>query len=219
MNTYEFRLDPAEDVPPTTVVIGPALYRFAARRADESRLAGEPSQDYLALRADEAGASFCICDGVSLSFFGGLAARLLGDALLEWCANGISTEAEEQEVRLSLARLLMELTHTAGEEVRNHPLPPMAAGLLREVLEDKRLLGSEAMFVCGRIDFRTRRFLRDGSCWGAWGISGYVSYLPMGGGSPRRQAVRRDKGGQRGGESLEAVRLCLSANCRLRQLV
>ncbi|AEI39022.1 hypothetical protein [Paenibacillus mucilaginosus] len=153
MNTYEYRLDPTEDVPLTTVVVGPALYRFAARRADESLLAGEPSQDDLVLRADETGASFCICDGVSLSFFGGLAARLLGDALLEWCASGIPAKAGEPQVRLSLERLLADLTHTAGEAVRSHPLPNSAAGLLREVLEDKRRLGSEAMFVFGRVDF------------------------------------------------------------------
>lgn len=67
------------------VVRGQALaYRFAYARSADTRASGDVGQDYLAVREGPQTLVFALCDGVSQSFYGDLAARYLGDALVAW---------------------------------------------------------------------------------------------------------------------------------------
>lgn len=127
-------------------------YRYASSRAFETRTAGDCSEDYLVLRHNERVFAFAMCDGVGQSFFGDLAARYLGKALMDWIWNDIPRITDAGVISAILSRHLSGLTREASQLVSNHPLPPGIPGMLKEVLDQKRTRGSESTFVCGRVD-------------------------------------------------------------------
>lgn len=135
------------------VVPGEAVsYRFAYTRAADTRAAGDVGQDYVTVREDAHTFTFVLCDGVSQSFYGDLAARYLGDALLAWLSGRLPATIDAEPIRTALAAHLRELTESATDHVQRQSLPPDLPLMLREVLQEKRALGSESTFVCGRID-------------------------------------------------------------------
>ncbi|MFM1652481.1 hypothetical protein ACI7RC_10315 [Brevibacillus sp. B_LB10_24] len=136
---------------------GVFTYRFAYARAADTKTAGDKGQDYVTFGRREGSFIFAICDGVSLSFYGELAARFLGDALLDWLSSAAVDRASEQEkLRQSLQAYLSSLTGPASSIIDKYPIPKDVTGILRDVLEEKRKLGSETTFVCGRIDLPGR---------------------------------------------------------------
>lgn len=141
------------------VVQGPTFTcRYAYARSADTQKAGDVGQDYLTFRQDEATFVFALCDGVSQSFYGDLAARFLGDALLAWLSDRLPLTTDAATIRTALSAYLRDLTGPATEQVQRHPLPPDIPPMLRDVLEEKRALGSESTFVCGRIDLPGPRF-------------------------------------------------------------
>lgn len=124
---------------------------YAYARASETREADEVGQDCLVVDPSDAGLAFALCDGVSQSFFGDLAASALADALVEWMARAVPVGAEREEVAASLGVMLRRLCGPVSEEVAAFPVPGGLAPMVAEVLEEKRLLGSESTFVCGRL--------------------------------------------------------------------
>jgi hypothetical protein len=144
---------PQDRESPVQVIRGQVLaYRFAYARAADTRAAGDTGQDYLAVREGAQAFVFALCDGVSQSFYGDLAARYLGDALVAWLGEHLPPTTDAEVIRATLTVHLRELTGPATRQVQRHPLPPDIPLMLREVLQEKRGLGSESTFVCGRID-------------------------------------------------------------------
>jgi hypothetical protein len=138
---------------PVQVVRGQALaYRFAYARSADTRASGDIGQDYLAVREGPQTFAFALCDGVSQSFYGDLAARYLGDALAAWLGERLPPAMVPETVRTALTTHLQGMTGPATEVVQRYPLPRDIPPVLRDVLEEKRTLGSESTFVCGRID-------------------------------------------------------------------
>lgn len=125
--------------------------RCGYARAQESKQLGDKGQDYLSLYFGNDKVVFAVCDGVSQSFFGDIAARYLGDLLVEWFT-GIPEGATPEFMQWAMGKGLQEATAPAGGLVDAHILPPDIPPMLKSVLEDKRKLGSETTFVAGRID-------------------------------------------------------------------
>jgi len=142
-------------------------WRYAYARAAETRAVGDQGQDYLTLCHDERIFSFALCDGVTLSFYGDLAARFLGNALMDWLWNGLPATLDAEAIRLALVAHLHAITTPATELVQNHPLPQDIPIMLQEVLERKRVVGSESTFICGRVDLSDPSF-PDGRVILAW---------------------------------------------------
>ncbi len=134
-------------------------WRYAYSRAQETRKMREKGQDYLTFARNQRSFLFSLCDGVSLSYYGDIAARILGDALLDWLSSEIA-ELEDDSLRLQkhLDHHLRDLTKPASQLVAKHPIPTNVTGMLRDVLEAKRQRGSETTFVCGRIDLPSTRY-------------------------------------------------------------
>jgi len=130
----------------------PFAWRYAYARSADTRAAGEPGQDYLIFRHDDQTFVFALCDGVSQSFFGDLAAHFLGDELVDWLWKDLPLVLDVQAIRTALSAYLHSLTVQATEQVLHRPLPLDVPPILRDVLEQKRVQGSESTFVCGRID-------------------------------------------------------------------
>lgn len=127
-------------------------YRLAYARAAETQAADSVGQDYLATYESEGTFVFALCDGVSQSFYGELAAKYLGDALVDWLRKLPDPIRDAEHFRERLHARLSSLTSVGTDEVQQLAVPPDLPSMLREVLEEKRSLGSETMFVCGRID-------------------------------------------------------------------
>lgn len=127
--------------------------RYLSVRSADSRRADAPGQDYIAVRQAGTRLVFALCDGVSESFYGELAARFLGDALVAWLWDSLASGALEEGISpLALHDYLSSLTAVATEQVQALPLPAGIPPALREVLEQKRAMGSEAVFVCGALE-------------------------------------------------------------------
>jgi hypothetical protein len=151
-----------------TKVEGRLSYRYAYSRAAETQKEEEVGQDYLTYQVNQDSIIFAICDGVSLSFCGELAAKYLGDRLCAWLSHPAqSNRLDQHHLQMELAEYLSEMVDEASELIRNHVISSDITGLHLEVLEEKRAHGSEATFVCGRIDL-PREADSDGRLLVAW---------------------------------------------------
>jgi hypothetical protein len=133
-------------------------YRFAYARSQDSQKDEEPGQDILVLAENGNRLAFALCDGVSQSFFGDLAARILADTLLEWLWQ--QREFDIDAMRLSLAFLLQKLTGSTKPKVAEYPIPDDLPEVVRSVLEQKRVeVGSASMFIAGIVDINQQKVL------------------------------------------------------------
>lgn len=145
---------------PLTRYQGAFKCRYGYGRAAETVHQGDSGQDFAAVRMDGNVCTFVMCDGVGMSYLGDFAARFLGNALLEWLETTPNPTAEAVE------HLLQELTVPASEQLKKIQPLDNSPLLLREVLMEKRSRGSQAMYVCGRIELS--RGLGKSRMWMAW---------------------------------------------------
>jgi len=131
--------------------------QYAYARSAESRTADEIGQDYVAFIERGDSLSFCICDGVGQSYYGDLAARLAGDELARWLSQlKTSDQLVASELNRRLVTFMSELCSPASKVVEQHTIPVQVPALLRDVLMEKRVRGSETMFIGGRFDSPSR---------------------------------------------------------------
>ena len=158
MSTLE--LDQRHETPVTLVQSGAFGIRYAYARSADTGRAGQSGQDYVAIRAEAERLVFVLCDGVGQSFFGEIGSQILGDALLRWLwklpgdSQGSSLVLEDWVGKLH--EYLKTVSASATPLVGEKDLKDIQAGLLREVLEDKRKEGSQSNFVCGAFDAPSR---------------------------------------------------------------
>ncbi|MEU7872177.1 protein phosphatase 2C domain-containing protein [Dactylosporangium sp. NPDC049140] len=146
------RVDARQRHPVARWQAGPATVRCLLDRSLDSAGRDEPSQDYLAMAYSSHRLCFAVTDGVSSSFLGELAARTLAEGLTGWLCDHPPVRSEERfaaDVQACLERLATE----SAESIARHPIPLSASGFVRELLEQRREYGSEAMVACGLIDF------------------------------------------------------------------
>lgn len=118
-------------------------------RSRDSRKHNAPGQDFIAFTYDAERIAFAVCDGVSQSFYGDVAARFLGEKLVTWLAVfDAAPEQLSEHLDGALREWVPEATALVDAKKPGPDVPPM----LRDALERKRLNGSETMFVAGLID-------------------------------------------------------------------
>ncbi|MDR0270112.1 protein phosphatase 2C domain-containing protein [Paenibacillus sp.] len=140
---------------------GRFVCRYAYGRAMESLVQGEKGQDFVGVHIDGDTCNFVLCDGVGMSYQGDFAARFLGDILLNWL------KRTREWSSAGFADFMRGITGTATEQLSKLTPPGETPSLLREVLEDKQRLGSQTMYICGRIELPMAR-KRPGRIWMAW---------------------------------------------------
>jgi serine/threonine protein phosphatase PrpC len=145
--------DPLHGQPLLRIPARPADVRVLLDRSHESAQAGEPTQDYLAVRCDPRRLSFAVTDGVGSSFLGDVAAQILAIQLADWLAAGPGGD----QVASALDRYLHQLANEVAERVATWPIAESVPALIRAALDQQRTYGSEAMFVAGTVDLTGRR--------------------------------------------------------------
>jgi len=126
-------------------------YRYAYSRSADSQAHLDKGQDYLTFHENGKRLIFALCDGVSQSFYGDLAAHLLGDALVYWLWKRTPTLVET--LQKDLEAFVDSLVEPASKQVETYPIPSDLAPMIYQVLEQKRAVGSESTFVAGLFDF------------------------------------------------------------------
>lgn len=165
--TFGYSIPQEIDTRYATLCYGRFEVRFGYSRAKESRENDDQGQDYVEFRIDRERLAFALCDGVSQSFYGDIAARYLGDELVAWLWD-LSHHQKMAEGFIELLRnLLAQKTSEASALVNEYPIQDETPKMVRDVLERKRSIGSETMFVCGCIDLPDNR-IKDGSILLAW---------------------------------------------------
>lgn len=121
-------------------------------RSQEAQAQGLPCQDYARVLSNETGSSisFCVCDGVGSSYYGGFAARYLATHLVEWLSGLDQISAAPVGMSSRLERWATQ----GQEELAQLALPSETPVMLRGFLEELRdVHGSQAVFFCGRVDY------------------------------------------------------------------
>jgi len=130
---------------------GTVLYFY--NRSSDSIEADVVGQDYVTFRFDATGLTFAVCDGVGQSFIGDLAARLLGDYLIDWLWE-IERPGSPEAFSVMVAEALNEYAQESAQDVADYELPGHLPPIVNQALELQREYGSEAMFVTGRINLQ-----------------------------------------------------------------
>ncbi|PQP89513.1 hypothetical protein [Paenibacillus sp. AR247] len=137
---------------------GRVLCRYAYGRAMETLLQGENGQDFVGVQTYGDVCNFVLCDGVSMSYQGDFAARFLGNTLLDWLDHTRDWSSA------GFTEFMTSITESASAQLRRLAPPGGVPSLLREVLEDKQRMGSQSMYICGRIELPISR-KKQGRLW------------------------------------------------------
>ncbi len=151
--TFRVRIDQRKDLPITLVQGKKINFRYTFYRSQDTRKDEDVGQDYVAINSDNNQIAFSLCDGVSQSFFGDLAANIIGNELVDWFwLNGENLISNHDQFQQDLIDLSSSLLKKSNELIDNFSLPDGIPSMLSVVLEKKRSSGSESMFVAGYIN-------------------------------------------------------------------
>jgi hypothetical protein len=152
------RISTKQETPTTSKQRTRFGYRYAYARSLECKSTGDTGQDYLVIFEDETRLSFALCDGVSQSFYGNLAARLLGEALVQWMFNA-PAHVNFSELEANLTQFLQLLTEPVTNQVKEFRLPENLAPMVQNALDRKRAIGSESTLIAGRVDLDANKIV------------------------------------------------------------
>lgn len=151
-----FASDPWQDQHTAITPTPESRMEALAVRSRASAEQGSCSQDYLFVVVDDTRKrlAFCVCDGVSSSFAGHIAAQYLAHHLTPFLLERIAAEPPgEREIE----DILRQWAREASILVSQVALPPETNAIVREVLEDTRTTrGSETVFLAGVLCWAAR---------------------------------------------------------------
>ncbi|WP_394613593.1 protein phosphatase 2C domain-containing protein [Lentzea sp. JNUCC 0626] len=147
-----FEPNPHLRQPLTRIETARAVVRLAVDRSAESASRSEPTQDFLVVQHEPDRICFAVTDGVGSSFRGDRAAEMLARLVTGWMF-GRPPPRSESELRDELTDYLKWIAKKFHPMILKLGIPGRPNSLVREVLEEKRKYGSEAMLACGRIDW------------------------------------------------------------------
>lgn len=141
------------ETPVTFTPVPNAYVRYAYARSADSMSSQSEGQDYLCFRHHGERLAFVVSDGVGSSFCGHLAARILGDNLLDWLWSlEVGYLGGAAALSEAATGFLNRLQKQAQREVEEYELPEQESPLIQQALEAQRAYGSEAIFAACRVD-------------------------------------------------------------------
>ncbi|WP_455387523.1 hypothetical protein [Petrachloros mirabilis] len=129
--------------------------RYLSARSEEAKTTGDTSQDYVVFQDDGERLVFAVCDGVSQSYFGNIAAQFLGDHLVDWLWRDFPWNSRGLDNAMLVDLLVTDLnkqTQEADALVQQQAIPADLPLMMQHALERKREYGSETVFACGSIE-------------------------------------------------------------------
>ncbi|MFN8419723.1 MAG: PP2C family serine/threonine-protein phosphatase [Anaerolineae bacterium] len=152
------------DTPARREGVPGAVLTYLYDRSRDSKKSSQPGQDFICFRVDEDNNrfAFCVCDGVSQSFYGDIAARFLGEKLCNWLYEYDPPPSAPDVFTEALDAALTNWTDEASTLVQEKEITASLPPMVRDALERKREVGSETMFLGGIVDFAEGMFY---ACW------------------------------------------------------
>lgn len=144
--------------------------RYLSARSYEAKEANDFSQDYIAFQDDGERLVFAVCDGVSQSYFGNIAAQFLGEHLVDWLWRDFPWNGrglDNSKLTDLLVSYLNNQTKEAEAKVQQQTISADLPTMMQHALERKREYGSETVFACGSIELSGPRNPH-GSIFLAW---------------------------------------------------
>lgn len=152
------RIDQTKSCVVTPVVCIDHAFRYAFDRSADSQQSDSKGQDYLTISQNKNYLAFVQADGVSQSFFGEIASSFLGDTLLRFLVDhGEGILNGTLPFHETIENELQEMAFIAASHVENYKLSHELPGMLLNVLEHKRKMGSQTTFTAGFIDLKNHR--------------------------------------------------------------
>lgn len=152
------RIDQTKSCVVTPIVFRDHAFRFAFDRSADSQQSNSKGQDYLTISHGKDYLVFVQADGVSQSFFGEIASSFLGDTLLKFLIDhGKGILNGKLPFHETIENELQEMAFIATSHVDNYKLSPDLPGMLINVLEHKRKMGSQTTFTAGIIGLSNRK--------------------------------------------------------------
>ena len=110
---WSCRVDNATEIDLSSSEFGPFAWRLAYQRSFDGRQSQSVGQDALAIRASQTRFAFALCDGVSNSFFGEIAANILTEALVDWLWSNDDGAPDAEAIHQRLESHLLEIAKRA----------------------------------------------------------------------------------------------------------
>ena len=157
-------LDQSYETPVTELRRGPFKIRYAYARSRDCQDSNENGQDYLIWRAESYRIVFALCDGVGQSFFGGIAAQILGEVIVDWLWKVDLEDTKAMPIQLTqdLHKLLDSQRAIATKLIDEKDITSVDNEIIRDALETRRKQkGTQSNFVCGLID-PPNQYFREG---------------------------------------------------------
>jgi len=152
-----FELDQSYEIPLTEYYRGSFGIRYAYARSKDCQENNERGQDFMTWRIEPFRAAFALCDGVGQSFFGGIGAQVVGEALMEWLwalpISGDPIVSDPGALTLSLRNHLNSKKVSATALINEKDLNKIESDITRDALSARReKRGTQSNFVCGLVD-------------------------------------------------------------------
>jgi hypothetical protein len=144
-------LDNETETELSTRTLGPFNWRCVYQRSYDGRHSESVGQDAAAWHTSDRSFEFAVCDGVSNSFYGEIAARFMADALVTWLGSLENEAPDASALREGLAIRLRDEAPRAQLLVERMELPASLPALAIEALEQKRRLGSQTTLAAARV--------------------------------------------------------------------
>ena len=154
LQTDQKKKTPVNNGPKTA----PYFFRFGLDRSRDTQKSNQSGQDCISVQWTATRLSATLCDGVSQSFFGELAAAELSNKLSQFML-ALPNESDPHFLHDTIRAFLDNLSSTFSRTVEEHSLEDVEPAFLRAVLEKKRYLGSEAVFTSVLLDKTTSLML------------------------------------------------------------
>ena len=154
LQTDQKKKTPVHNGPKTA----PYFFRLGLDRSRDTQKSNQSGQDCISVQWTATRLSATLCDGVSQSFFGELAAAELSNKLSQFLL-ALPNENDPNFIHDTIRAFLNNLSSTFSRTVEEHSLEDVEPAFLRAVLEKKRYLGSEAVFTSVLLDKTTSLML------------------------------------------------------------
>jgi hypothetical protein len=153
----QFQLSQNRELAPRIELAGAYELIYTFSRSAKRQTRDYPGADYLSFAYNDSQLVFSVCDGVSGAFAGYIAAKFIGDRLINWSKNQEKIFESTTTLEKKLSEVLQIWTKDGTELVNSTPLLLNGDETDRDFMERRRKKGSQTMFLLGILDIKQNK--------------------------------------------------------------